>query len=72
MGAMKVLGLAAILAAAALSACRPWEPDYRNYGARPHEWELAGPDYRTEVFGPIPSEEAKDWRTCSPTGARGS
>ena len=37
------------------------EPDYRNYGARPHEWNLPGPDYESKVFGPMPYDNIKEF-----------
>ena len=53
-----------LLATAALllgiAACKG-EPNYRNYGARPHEWDLAGPDYDLKVFGPMPSEDSEEF-----------
>ena len=47
------------LASIALGGCLCREPNYRNYGARPHEWSLPGPDYESKVFGPMPFDEAK-------------
>lgn len=58
MSAMRVLCAAAALAV--LAGCFR-EPNYRNYGARPHEWNLAGPDFEREVFGPMPTEEVKEF-----------
>jgi hypothetical protein len=48
-----------LLGFALLGGCFCWEPDYKNYGARPHEWSLAGPDFERKVFGPMPLEEVK-------------
>lgn len=54
-----------ILAAAAictlLSGCLCREPNYSNYGERPHEWSIPGPDYEKKVFGPIPYDEVKEF-----------
>jgi len=53
--------LFAAVALGALAGCYAREPNYRNYGARPHEWDLPGPDYENEVFGPMPTEEVKEF-----------
>lgn len=59
---MRVKPLLALLAVPALLAgCLMREPNYSNYGKRPHEWDLPGPDYETKVFGPIPHDEVKDF-----------
>ncbi|HXX93740.1 MAG TPA: hypothetical protein VEN81_08905 [Planctomycetota bacterium] len=42
-----------------LGGCLMRESNYRNYGARPHEWDLPGPEDERKVFGPMPFEEAK-------------
>lgn len=47
------------LAASLLAGCYAREPNYSNYGARPHEWVLPGPDYERKVFGPMPMDEVK-------------
>lgn len=52
LGATALLGL--------LAGCYG-EPNYSNYGKRPHEWQLPGPDYETKVFGPMPYEDVKDF-----------
>ena len=58
MNAMKPAFLS--LAAIALQAgCLMREPNYSNYGARPHEWNLPGPDDERKVFGPMPFEDVK-------------
>lgn len=44
-----------------LGGCTLFEPDYRNVGARPHEWDLPGPDYERKVFGPMAAEEVRDF-----------
>jgi hypothetical protein len=50
------------LAVIALQAgCLMREPNYRNYGARPHEWDLPGPGDERKVFGPMPFEDAKEF-----------
>ena len=52
----------AFVAAAALSllsGCLMREPNYRNYGQRPHEWDLPGPEDERKVFGPMPFDEVK-------------
>lgn len=49
--------LSVILTAALLGGCYARESNYSNYGARPHEWNLPGPDYERKVFGPMPMEE---------------
>ena len=60
MWAMKsMFGLAA--ATALLSGCLMREPNYRNFGQRPHEWDLPGPDDERKVFGPMPFDEAKEF-----------
>ena len=46
---------------ALLGGCSYGEPDYRRYGKRPHEWKVPGPDYEKKVFGPMPSDEVKDF-----------
>lgn len=52
--------LALALLAVPLAGCLCREPNYRNYGARPHEWDL--PEGSEEkVFGPLPFEEVKDF-----------
>lgn len=56
---MRILAVAGALAL--LAGCLMREPNYRNYGARPHEWELKGPDYERKVFGPLPDEEVKEF-----------
>ena len=53
--------LAAALGCALLSGCLCREPNYRNYGQRPHEWDLPGPDYEKKVFGPMPYDEVKEF-----------
>ena len=53
--------LAAATTCALLSGCFMWEPNYSNYGKRPHEWSLAGPDYEKKVYGPMPYDEVKDF-----------
>lgn len=59
MGGMKILAAAGVLGL--LAGCLMREGNYRNYGARPHEWDLAGPDFERKVFGPVPSEEVKEF-----------
>jgi hypothetical protein len=56
---MKILAVAGALGL--LAGCLMREGNYRNYGARPHEWDLKGPDYVRKVFGPVPSEEVKEF-----------
>lgn len=53
--------LAAALTCAALAGCMAREPNYSNYGRRPHEWDLPGPDYEKKVFGPMPYDEVKEF-----------
>jgi hypothetical protein len=53
--------LAAAVACTLLSGCLMREANYSNYGKRPHEWELPGPDFEKKVFGPMPYEEVKDF-----------
>ena len=53
--------LAALVVCGLLSGCFCWEPNYRNYGKRPHEWSVPGPDYEKKVFGPMPYDEVKDF-----------
>ena len=53
--------LAAAALCALLSGCLMREPNYSNYGQRPHEWSLPGPDYEKKVFGPMPFEEVKEF-----------
>lgn len=52
--------LAAVVGVALLAGCNG-EPNYRNYGKRPHEWSLPGPDYEKKVFGPIPFDDVKEF-----------
>jgi hypothetical protein len=55
---VKRLALAAL--AIPLAGCLMREPNYRNYGARPHEWDL--PEGSEEkVFGPMPFDEVRDF-----------
>jgi hypothetical protein len=49
----------AVAAIASLAGCLMREPNYKNYGARPHEWDLPGPEEERKVFGPMPFEDAK-------------
>ena len=44
-----------------LAGCFNREPNYRNYGARPHEWTLPGPETEEKVFGPLPHDEVRDF-----------
>jgi hypothetical protein len=44
-----------------LAGCLMREPNYRNYGSRPHEWSLPGPDYEQKVFGPMPFTEVREF-----------
>lgn len=53
--------LAAGLGGLLLAGCYAREPNYSNYGKRPHEWDLPGPDYETKVFGPMPYDQVKDF-----------
>lgn len=53
--------LLAGLALALLGGCLMREPNYRNYGQRPHEWNLPGPEDERKVFGPMPFDEVKDF-----------
>lgn len=53
--------LAAALACLSLTGCLMREPNYSNYGRRPHEWDLPGPDYERKVFGPMPYDEVKEF-----------
>jgi hypothetical protein len=53
---LKSLGAAGLLL---LAGCLCREPNYRNYGERPHEWSLPGPGDERKVFGPIPFDEVK-------------
>ncbi len=53
--------LAAGVACSLLSGCLMREPNYSNYGKRPHEWDLPGPDYEKKVFGPMPYDEVKEF-----------
>lgn len=59
MGAMK--SAVGAMGAVLLAGCLMREPNYSNYGERPHEWNLAGPDFERKVFGPIPFAEVKDF-----------
>lgn len=49
------------LALTLLGGCLMREPNYRNYGQRPHEWNLPGPDDERKVFGPMPFDEVKEF-----------
>jgi hypothetical protein len=60
MGMMKVVVLAAF-SMALLSGCLMREPHWGNYGERPTQWSLPGPDYEQKVFGPMPFDEVKDF-----------
>lgn len=52
--------LAAVALALSVAGCLCREPNYRNYGARPHEWDL--PEGSEEkVFGPMQFEEVRDF-----------
>ena len=51
--------LVAAAALASLAGCLMREPNYSNYGARPHEWDLPGPEDERKVFGPMPFEDVK-------------
>lgn len=53
--------LAASVLCVLLSGCLMREPNYHNYGQRPHEWDLPGPDYEKKVFGPMAYEEVKEF-----------
>lgn len=53
--------LAAALLLSGLGCRTLWEPNYRNFGARPHEWDLQGPDYDVKVFGPMVSEDTEEF-----------
>jgi hypothetical protein len=53
--------LAIAAACALLSGCLCGEPNYRNFGKRPHEWSLPGPDYEKKVFGPMPFDDVKNF-----------
>ena len=53
--------LVASVGCALLSGCLCREPNYSNYAKRPHEWDLAGPDYEKKVFGPMPYDEVKEF-----------
>ena len=54
------LAVAAASLVALLAGCYG-EPNYRNFGKRPHEWNLPGPDYERKVFGPMPYDEVKEF-----------
>lgn len=53
--------LFALAAFVALSGClmRPGNP--YNVGKYPHQWDLPGSEYEERAFGPIASEEVKDF-----------
>ena len=53
--------LAASAACALLSGCLCREPNYSNYAQRPHEWDLPGPEFEKQVFGPMPYDEVKEF-----------
>ena len=53
--------LAAALACVSLTGCLMRESNYSNYGRRPHEWDLPGPDFERKVFGPMPYDEVKEF-----------
>jgi hypothetical protein len=59
MGGMRWTGV--VWTGIVLAGCYAREPHYGNYGARPHEWNLPGPDYERKVFGPMPMGEVKDF-----------
>lgn len=42
-----------------LAGCQCREPNYSNYGQRPHEWSLPGPEDERKVFGPVAFEEVR-------------
>lgn len=58
MAGVKRLALA--LLAVPLAGCLCREPNYRNYGARPHEWDLPSGS-EEKVFGPMQFDEVKDF-----------
>jgi hypothetical protein len=59
---MRTMRLASLgILGLALAGCYAYEPDYRRVGARPHEWDLPGPEIERKVFGPIPADEVKDF-----------
>ncbi len=58
MRGVKRLALAVL--ALPLAGCLCREPNYRNYGARPHEWDLPSGS-EEKVFGPLQFEEVKDF-----------
>lgn len=58
MGGMKILAVAGALGL--LAGCWGRESNYRNYGARPHEWDLPT-GFERKVFGPLASEDVKDF-----------
>lgn len=53
--------LAAAAALGALSGClmRPGNP--YNVGTYPHQWNVPGPAYEERAFGPMASEEVRDF-----------
>jgi hypothetical protein len=60
MGSMKraLVPAGALLVAA---GCHMWEPNAYNVYTFPHQWDLAGPGFDTEVHGPMPFEEVRDF-----------
>jgi hypothetical protein len=52
--------LALVLLAVPLAGCLCRESNYRNYGARPHEWDLPSGS-EEKVFGPMQFDEVKDF-----------
>ena len=58
MPSMRFITPAAILL---LAGCFAREGNPRNVGTPVHEWNLAGPDYERKVFGPMPSDEVRDF-----------
>jgi hypothetical protein len=60
-----MLGMRVLTAAAAamglLSGCLMRESNAYNVESFPHQWSIPGPDWEHKVFGPMPSEEVKDF-----------
>lgn len=46
-----------------LAGCLCREPNYNNYGQRPHQWNLPGPEEERKVFGPVAFDEVKQFIT---------
>ncbi len=53
--------LASAAALAALAGCQMWESNAYNVQSFPHQWNLKGPGFDTEVYGPMQFDEVRDF-----------